>query len=338
MTKIDIIQLAKVLNLSKSTVSRAFRGSSDINAATKERILKVAAELNYRPNHYASNLRKQKSKIIAVVVPELANNFFTQIIQGVERVAKMKDYHVMVYTTDGDLQKEKEFISSISNGRVDGVLMSVSGEAQDHGYLQHIDFNRLPIVLFDRTYDGLELPKVITDDYDSSYLATQHLLDNGCKRIAYLVINKEHSISKTRMLGYLDALKRNNVPVEEDLIVDCSNDYEANAEVMKKLLLTVKPDGVLASVERLAFSTYYVCQELAIQIPTQLKVVSFSSLEIVQLLNPSLTTITQPAIQVGEQAATLLLAQLTDGMLAEKNMELVLKSELLVRDSSRAKL
>lgn len=336
MTKIDIIQLAKVLNLSKSTVSRAFRGSTDINSATKARILKVAEELNYRPNHYASNLRKQKSKIIAVVVPELANNYFTQIIQGVERAAKVKDYHVMVYTTDGDVQKEKEFINSISNGRVDGVLLSVSGEAHDHGYLDHIDFNRLPIVLFDRTYEGLDLPKVITDDYDSSYLATQHLLDNGCKRIAYLVINKEHSISKTRMLGYLDALNRNNVPVDEDLIVDCSNDYEVNAHIMEQLFKEVKPDGILASVERLAFSTYYVCQHLGIQIPQQLKVVSFSSLEIVQLLNPSLTTITQPAIQVGEQAAALLLAQLLDGEVAAKPVELVLKSELLVRDSSQA--
>ncbi|MEJ5053079.1 LacI family DNA-binding transcriptional regulator [Sphingobacterium sp. MYb382] len=334
MTKIDIIQLAKVLNLSKSTVSRAFMGSSDIKPETRARILKVAEELNYRPNHYASNLRKQKSKIIAVVVPELGNNFFSQIIRGVERVAKAKDYHVLVYTTDGDIQKEKDFLNSISNGRVDGVLMSVSGAAGDSAHLKNIDVNRLPIVLFDRTYADVNLPKVVTDDYESSYTATQHLLENGCKRIAYLVVNKEHSIGKTRLQGYQDALKKNGLPVLDELIVDCAHAYAENATRMESLFREVKPDGVLASVERLAFSTYYVCQALNIRIPEDLKVVAYSSLEIVQLLNPSLTTITQPAEAVGEAAATLLLDRLIAGEEPEEPQHVILPSNLLIRKSS----
>src|SRR5690606_20637296 len=171
MGKIEIIKLAEALNLSKSTVSRAFRDSSDINPQTKERILKMAKELNYQPNHYASNLREQRSKTIAVVVPELANNYFTQIIQGVEKVAKTEGYHILIYVTDDDIEKERDFIRSLSNGRVDGVVMSVTGESTDHSYLQHINFERLPIVFFDRTYDDIDAPKVVTDDYHSSFMA-----------------------------------------------------------------------------------------------------------------------------------------------------------------------
>lgn len=334
MTKINIIQLAKVLNLSKSTVSRAFMGSSDIKPETRARILKVAEELNYRPNHYASNLRKQQSKIIAVVVPELGNNFFSQIIQGVERVAKASDYHVLVYTTDGDIQKEKEFLSSISNGRVDGVLMSVAGATADSQHLKNIDFNRLPMVLFDRTYADVDLPKVVTDDYASSYAATAHLLDNGCTRIAYLVQDKEHSIAKTRLQGYQDALKDKGIAMEEELIVVCAHSYAENEKIMELLFRDLKPDGVLASVERLAFSTYYVCQTLDIRIPEQLKVVSYSSLEIVELLNPSLTTITQPAEKVGEEAARLLIERLLSGEAPPKVPELMLSSDLFIRASS----
>ena len=207
MAKIDIIQLAKVLNLSKSTVSRAFRDSSDINPKTKERILKVAKELNYQPNHYASNLREQKSKTIAIVIPELANNYFTQIIQGAEKEAKKQGYHILIFVTDDDISKERDFIRSLASGRVDGVIMSASGESTDHSYLERINYEHLPIVLFDRIYDDIQLPKVVTDEYQRSFAATEHLILNGCQRIAYLVINKELSIGKTRMQGYEDALK-----------------------------------------------------------------------------------------------------------------------------------
>lgn len=335
MSKIDIIKLAKALNLSKSTVSRAFRDNSDINPTTKERVLKMAKELNYRPNHYASNLREQKSKTIAVVVPELANNYFTQIIQGVERVAKTKGYHILIFVTDDDLQKEKEFIRSISNGRVDGVLMSVSGESEDHSYLNRVDFDWLPVVLFDRVYDDIELPTVVTDDYDSSYLATQHLMASGCKRIAYLVVNKEQSIGKTRMQGYLDALRDGGLPTDESLIADCSNCYDENAVILKTFLGDQKPDGILASVERLAVSAYYVCREQEVRIPEDIKIVAFSSLEIAELLNPSLSTVTQPAIQIGEHAANILLDKLLGVETKGTLPQVVLSSELVVRDSSR---
>ncbi|HEY1023635.1 MAG TPA: LacI family DNA-binding transcriptional regulator [Sphingobacteriaceae bacterium] len=332
MDTINIKKLAEELNLSTSTVSRAFRGNSDINKETKERILLRARELNYQPNHHASNLREQKSKTIAVIVPEIANNFFSQAIKGIEQVARSKGYHILIYVTDDEYQKEVSFISHLHNGRADGIIMSVSGEENDHDYLNSRKKN-IPIVFFDRVYEDIDTAKVTTNDYESSFQATEHLIRSGCKRIAYLVRNKSLSIGKTRMQGYADALKKYKIGYHDELVVDCSNDPEANYSILKNAFSTLNPDGIFASVERLAISTYYVCHDLAIRIPDDIKVISFSSLEIAPLLNPSLSTITQPAFEMGVKAATLLFAAIDDNE-NSFNKQVELKSELIERQST----
>lgn len=335
MSKVDIISIAKALNLSKSTVSRAFQEKSDINPNTRNRILAYANEVNYRPNHYASNLREQKSKTIAVVVPELENNYFTQIIKGAEEIAKREGYHILIYATDDDINKEREFITSISNGKVDGVLMSVVGERDNHSYLHNIDLVKMPIVFFDRVYDDVDITKIVTDDYQSSFNATEHLLLGGCTSIAYLVVDKDHSIGKERALGYKDALKKHDIAIQEELIVDCSNSYDENFNIIKEVLINHKPDAVFASVERLAFSTYFVCNDLDLNIPRDLKVVAFSSLQIAELLSPPLSTVTQPAEQIGQEAAKLLLNKLKGEQQELNTNTIVLKSELRIRKSSQ---
>ena len=334
MESVNIKQLAKALNLSTSTVSRAFRDNSDISKETKEKILSKAKELNYQPNHYASNLREQKSKTIAVIVPELANNFFSQAIRGIERIARDKGYHILIYATEDDYEKEVSFIRHLHNGRADGIIMSVSGEANDHTYLNELSQNRLPLVFFDRVYEDIVTPRVITNDYDSSFAATQHLIKQGCKEIAYLVINKNLSIGKFRMQGYLDALEKHRIPFDDRLVVDCTNSYAKNDAILKRLLLDIKPDGVFTSVERLAFATYYACYDLNISIPDELKVIGFSSLEIAPLLNPSLTTITQPATKIGIAAANLLFKMLETPGTVNPSEKIILNSKLIKRRST----
>lgn len=334
MDNINIKKLAKELNLSTSTISRAFRGNSDISKETKERILHLANELNYEPNHYASNLRERKSRTIAVIVPEIANNFFSQAINGIERVAREKGYHILIYLTYDDYEKEVSFISNLNNGRVDGIIMSVSGEANDHNYLNKLRKKKIPLVFFDRVYEDIATAKVTTNDYESSFLATKHLIKAGCKKIAYLVVNKKMSIGKMRMQGYADALAKYEIPYQEDLVVDCSNDHESNYETIKGVLEKVKPDGIFASVERLAISTYYVCHEIGVNIPDDLKIISFSSLEIAPLLNPSLSTITQPALDMGTKAAKLLFKAIESGTDLTVNDEVVLKAEIIKRRST----
>jgi LacI family transcriptional regulator len=334
MRNINIKELAKVLNLSTSTVSRAFRDNSDISKETKDKILAAAKEFNYQPNHYASNLREQRSKTIAVIVPELANNFFSQAIHGIERIARGKGYHILIYATDDDYEKEVSFIRHLHNGRADGIIMSVSGEANDHTYLNELNQQRLPLVFFDRVYEDIITPRVITNDYDSSFAAAQHLIKQGCKRIAYLVINKNLSIGKTRMQGYLDALEKYNIPFDDHLIVDCTNSYKRNNVILKDMFRKLKPDGVFTSVERLAFATYYACYDMNISIPQEVKVVGFSSLEIAPLLNPSLTTVTQPATQIGIEAASLLFKMLEHPERVNINEKIILDSKLIKRNST----
>ncbi|HEY0899385.1 MAG TPA: LacI family DNA-binding transcriptional regulator [Sphingobacteriaceae bacterium] len=331
MDSVNIKILAEKLDLSTSTISRAFRGNSDISKSTKDRILSLAKELNYIPNHHASNLREQKSRTIAVIVPEIANNFFSQNIKGIEQVARSKGYHILINVTNDDYEKEVTFISDLHNGRVDGIIMSVSGEENDHTYLNNRK-KKVPLVFFDRVYEDIETPKVTTNDYESSFLATEHLIQAGCQKIAYLVRNKSLSIGKTRMQGYVDALKKHNLAYQDELVIDCTNDQVTNQQIIRQAYQSLKPDGIFASVERLAIATYYVAHDLKIQVPEQLKVISFSSLEIAPLLNPSLSTITQPAFEMGVTAANLLFDMMAkDG---SSNPHVELRSELIKRRST----
>ena len=334
MDNVNIKKLAEALNLSTSTVSRAFRDNSDINLATKERILAMAKQLNYQPNHYASNLREQKSKTIAVIVPELANNYFSLAIQGIESVASAKGYHILVYATNDQFEKEVSFIQHLHNGRADGIIMSVSGEANDHNYLNELAKKRLPLVFFDRVYEDIETPRVITNDYEASFSATEHLINQGCVKIAYLAVNKTLSIGKTRMQGYIDALKKHNITFSDELIIDCTNNYKENIDHLKSAFTELKPDGVFTSVERLAFATYYACYDLKLDVPNDIKIIGFSSLEISPLLNPALSTVTQPAADLGKTAAELLFKMLENPDQISPNTEVILKSEVMQRRST----
>jgi len=189
-------------------------------------------------------------------------------------------------------------------------------------------------VFFDRVYEDIEAAKVTTNDYESSFSATEHLLQTGCKKIAYLVVNKSISIGKVRMQGYIDALQKHNVPFDDNLVVDCSNDEKVNYNILKRVLEDIKPDGIFSSVERLAFATYYVCNDMNINIPGDLKLISFSSLGIAPLLCPPLSTITQPAYEMGIKAANLLFDELESKGQPVSKKEHVLKSKLFIRKSS----
>jgi LacI family transcriptional regulator len=334
MDNINIKVLAKKLNISTSTISRAFNGSTDINKETKERILAFAREHNFLPNHYASNLRDKKSKTLAVIVPEIANDFFAQAINGIEEVARKKGFYILLYRTDDIFEKEVSFVNYLNNGKADGIIMSVSGEANDHNYLKKLEQKNIPVVFFDRVYEDIDVSKVTTNDYESSFDATEHLISTGCKRIAYLVVNKSISIGKVRMQGYVDALAKHGIPFDDDLVIDCSQDEKINYSIIKQVLEELKPDGIFSSVERLAFATLYVCNDMNISIPNDLKMVSFSSLQIAPLLGPALSTITQPAYEMGVKAATLLFDALEKKGQPIPRKHIVLKSKLFIRKSS----
>lgn len=335
MEKIDLKKLAKELNLSIATVSKALRDSWEIKLETKQRVRDLADKLNYQPNPYASSMRKRKSQTIAVVIPEIANNFFSVVLDGIQVIAEKKGYHVLTYLTHESFLNETATLKHLQGGRVDGVLMSLCSETADHQHLKRLKETGMPIVFFDRIAELSDCPTVTTDDYESGYKATEHLIQNKCKSIAYLSLSQHTSINRKRELGYIDALKGNNINPDRNLSVCCSNENGDSILIIKKLLSRKKkPDGIFASVEKLAIATYHVCNDLKIKIPHDLKIISFSNLRTASLLNPSLSTITQPAFEIGREACELLFRKIEKKSNNYMSEHIVIKSSLIAREST----
>lgn len=321
--------------MSVSTVSRALRDSWEISTPTKQRVFALAKEMNFQPNPYASSLRKHRSRTIAVVIPEVANNFFALAIKGIETVAREKGYHVLIYLTNEDVVEEAAIASSLQSGRVDGVLLSLCGTAQDTRHLVELQQRNIPMVFFDRVPEGIPAPKVMTNDCESGFVATEHLIKAGCKRIAHLTISMNLSISLKRQQGYVDALRRYGQDGGRGRIVHCGCDDEANYRMIRELLSgDERPDGVFASVEKLAVQVYHVCRELGLRMPQDVKVISFSNLVTASLLDPSLTTIAQPAFDIGKEAATILFRRLEKKYIVTPEDRVMLPAKLEVRAST----
>ena len=337
MNPVNLKQLAQELNLSVSTVSRALRDSWEISSPTKKRVFDLAKKMNFQPNPYASSLRKHRSRTIAVVIPEVANNFFALAIKGIETVAREKGYHVLIYITNEDVAEEAAIASSLQSGRVDGVILSLCGSTQDTRHLLELQQRNVPLVFFDRVSEGVSAPKVMTNDHESGFIATEHLIKAGCRRVAHLTISMSLSISNKRQQGYEDALRRYEHSPEAGLIVHCGNEEAENYRMIRDLLGSGnRPDGVFASVEKLAVLVYHVCRDLGLRIPGDVKVISFSNLVTASLLNPSMTTIAQPAYDMGKEAATILFRRLEKKYIVVPEDRVMLPARLEIRDSTTA--
>ena len=335
MSEINIRQLAKKLNLSIGTVSKALRNSHEISAQTKEKVFALAKELNYIPNPYASSLRRKKSNTIGIVVPEIADSFFSHAIKGIESVAQGKGYHALVYLTEENFLREKSILKDFKSGRVDGVLMSISSETSNITHIEELNNHNIPLVLFDRTADEITTTKITTDDFESSYKATEHLIKKGCKKIYYLSISRHLSINNKRILGFLKALSDSKIEGGKN-IIQCSNSSKENNLILQKIFQSdnKRPDGIIASVEKLTTPVYIACKELHINIPRELKIISFSNSEAAPILNPSLTTITQPAFEMGKKAATILFKAIEKKNYRMPNENIIISSSLIIREST----
>lgn len=332
---ITIKRLAQELNLSVSTISKALTDSHEISAETKQRVIQRAQELNYKPNPYASSLRGRKSKTIAVVLPEIADSFFSLAINGIEEAASEKGYHVLIYLTHESFLKEEAMLKDFQNGRVDGILISVSRETSQSDHINEVMERGIPVVFFDRIRDDVKTAKITTNDFESSYNATVHLIEKGCKQLSFLCISKDLAISNNRMQGYQQALADHNMPADESAIVYCTNTTEENYALIKALLSSPqRPDGIIASVEKLTTPVYLACRELQLHIPHDVKILSFSNLQTAPLLNPALTTVTQPAFEMGKAAANLLLKCLLKKNSLVGTDTQVLPSSLTIREST----
>lgn len=324
MTKINIKYLAKMLNMAPSTVSRALNDSYEISQKTKDKVLALAKDLNYQPNPYARSLRAHKSKTIGVIIPERINNFFAQVIDGIEEITQQFGYHLLVYNSHEDVEQERKIISYLLGGRVDAIVMSVSSQTSSTEHLEQVQSYGIPIIFFDRIAQNIPTTKFITNDYQSGYDATELLIKEGCRKIYFLLLSKEITIGKERLRGYFDAIKNSELPYNDSWIIQCTQLEKQNLDLFKSLLYPLdRPDGILSSVEKLALTAYHAIKQTKLRIPEDIKLITFSNMKIADLLNPPLSTISQPAQEIGRECAKLLMGNLT------KNKPVQIKDEII---------
>ncbi len=334
MGPLTLQQLAKDLKLSIGTVSKALRDSHEISPETKKRVIARAGELNFTPNPYASSLRRKKSKTIAVVLPEVADNFFSLAINGIQSVAESKGYHVLIYLSHESYANEKSILQNCRSGRVDGVLISISSETTIPDHINALHAANIPVVFFDRDYEGMEAAKIITNDFESGFLATEHLLGKHCRKLGFFSVSESLSICKKREEGFKAAMQK--AGVDDYQVEYFSGEADKDYAQLKALMQSGRsPDAIIASVERIAIQLYLVCRELNIRIPDQLKLLAFSTLQTAPILSPPLTTITQPAFDIGKTAAELLFKGIEKNHFNLPKNLIVLPSVLIERESTR---
>lgn len=335
---ITIKDIAKALSLSTSTVSRALRGSYEISPETKKLVLEYAEKFNYRPNPIALSLKERRSRSIGVVVTEIANNFFSQAINGIESIAYNRGYHVIISQSHESYEREIVNVQHLSSRSVDGLLVSLSTETVNTDHFKSLHEKGLPIVFFDRIAEEIDTHKVIVDNYKGAYEATDSLIKSGFKKIAHLTSSPHLSISKERLAGYKDALIKNNIPVDESYIKYCNHGGMIMAEVenaVKELLrLKNKPDAIFTASDRVTMCCLTTFKTLGLSVPEDIAIIGFTNSGLIELLNPSLSAVKQPAFEMG-QMATELLIQLIESKRPVTQFETkVLHTELAVRDSS----
>ena len=333
---LTIKMLAKELGLSVSTISKAISNSHEISDSTKKRVNALVQKLNYIPNPYASSLGSRNSKTIGVVLPEVTDSFFAQAINGIESVAQEKGYHVLIYLTHESFEREKKILKDFESGRVDGVLLSVSRETNQYAHIDALIKKGIPLVFFDRVIDEVEASKIVTNDYESAYLATEHLIKNGCRNMLFLSLLNTLPISGKRLEGYKNALLDNGLKFTDKNIIAFQNDAVKDYLLLKRKLSAAKrPDGIVASVEKLALPVYQACEELQLNIPGDVQVIGFSNLDTASFLNPPLTTITQPAFEIGRTATALLVKALGRMNFELASENIIIPSMLVVRKSTK---
>src|SRR5882757_4563464 len=336
---ITIKDIAKSLGLSTSTVSRALRGSDEISPETKKLVMEYAERFNYRPNPIALSLKERKSRSIGVIVVEIANNFFSQAINGIESIAYNKGYHVIISQSHESHEREKVITGHLSSRSVDGFLVSLSTESADIEHFKKLHDKGLPIVFFDRITGEIETHKVVVDNFKGAYDVTKHLLDQGFQHIAHLTNSAHLSITKERLEGYRKAIEENGGKVNERYIKYCDHGgmiYEEIEDAVKTLMaMKEPPDAIFTSSDRLTLSCLTALKNLKIKVPDEVAIPGFTNSAVTELLNPTLTAVKQPAFEMG-QVATELLIQLIESKRPVTEFETrVLETELFVRDSSK---
>jgi LacI family transcriptional regulator len=336
--EITIYDLARELNLSPATVSRGLKNHQAINKNTKKRIVDKAEEMGYRANNFASNLRKQKSHTIGVLVHQLNSNFIASVLSGIEKVMAAANYDIIIAHSSESGKKEAANATNLFHKRVDGLIASLAADTQDLTHFQQFFKKGLPVVFFDRVEENGEGAKIIIDNYKAAYEATQHLIEQGCKRIIHLTSNLKRNVYVKRFRGYKDALENNGISFDEDLVFASSMVKETFIAAANAIIkMDPLPDGLFSANDISAAICIQIFKEHGIRVPEDIAVVGFNNDTISTIIEPQLTTVNYPAVEMGEQAAMVLMNHLTGNADSGITNSIVLNSELIIRKSSLKK-
>ncbi len=332
---ITIYDIAQKLQLSSATVSRALQDNPVINAKTRNRIQAMAKQMGYRHNNFASNLRKQKTNTIGVIVHELRSNFITSVLAGIEKVTSEAGYDLLIAHSSESFEKETANALNLFHKRVDGLLASLSFDTKGLTHFDPFKEKNIPIVFFDRVEEKSDNTHVIIDNYRCGYQATQHLIEQGCKNIVLVTASLKRNVYGERHRGYKDALIDNDVPYKEDRVIVRDLTELSGVEAAEQMLrMKPRPDGAFITNDFSAAVCMQTLKEHGIRIPEDIAIVGFNNDPIAKIIEPQLTTIDYPGYNMGEIAARNLVNHLTGVSGIEHTNTIVIRSDLVVRGSS----
>lgn len=333
-TQITIKDIARALNISPSTVSRALKNHPDISQDTKDSVNKYAKDFNYKPNALALSLRMSKNNTIGVIVPEIIHYFFSSILSGIEQIANQEGFNVILCQSSENYEKEIRNTQALIASRVSGVLACLSKHTTNYDHFQEIIESDIPLVFFDRICIGINTDRVVVDDYTGAFSAVEYLIQTGCKRIAFYSSPLHLEISKNRRNGYLDALRKYNLPVDESLIRVCDTREEAIIITPEILDRPNRPDGFFAINDHCAAGILHAAKLAKLQVPQDISIFGFSDGELAKACDPMLSTVEQHGFEMGKNAAQLLLDKI-NGITHGQYTNKIVKTNLIIRGTTK---
>ena len=337
---VTIYDIAEKLNLATSTISRALQDHHSISKKTIKKVKETAEKMGYVPNTLAAGLRGNKTKTIGVLIPTITQPFLSSLISGIEIAAQKSGYTVIIMQSHDSYDEEVKMAKALYSNRVSGVISSLAMETRDTSHFDQFISNNIPLVFVDRVPKNFNTFRVIIDNYAAGYKATKHLIEQGCTRIAHLTAGSEFgNLYSERKRGYIEALKDNNLQVDDKLIIHLKAvTYEEGVKASNKLFdLNPIPDGIFASGDILAVSAVQTAKKRNFKVPEQIAVIGFNNDPISQIIDPNISTITHPAEKMGKASADIILKNLKSAKKDDVKEITFLNTEVIVRESSKRK-
>lgn len=332
--QITIKDIARILGISPSTVSRALKDHPDINVDTKKAVNELALKLKYQPNAVALSLKNSRSNTIGVIIPEMVHYFFSSVISGIEDIASQKGFTVIICQSNESFDREVANVRTLLSHRVDGILVSISKETLSFDHLVDIQEGGIPLVFFDRIAPEVNADQVVIDDMEASYKATRHLIETGRKRIAHFAGPQSLLIGRDRLQGYLNALAEAGLPVDNRLIIEADNFEKARNAVIEMLDAAIVPDGIFAVNDLTAIGAMQTIQKRGYKVPRDISIVGFSDGSFSGITDPNLSSVDQHGYEMGTTAAEILFHRILSSEEVYIPEVKVLQADLIIRGSS----